>query len=139
MSAEFIDSNVFVYLLARSEPEKRATARDLVERGIDGGAVISFQVVQETLSVMTRKLASDVTAADARAFLQDVLLPLWKVMPSEDLYRRALDIQERYRYGFYDALIIAAALSAGCRTLYSEDLQHGQRIERLTVVNPFLG
>jgi predicted nucleic acid-binding protein len=54
------------------------------------------------------------------------------------LYQRALDIQARYRYGFYDALIIAAALEAGCIRLYSEDLQHGQRIERLTIENPFL-
>jgi predicted nucleic acid-binding protein len=54
------------------------------------------------------------------------------------LYQRALDIQARYHYGFYDALIIAAALDAGCTRLYSEDLQHGQRIERLTIENPFL-
>jgi predicted nucleic acid-binding protein len=54
------------------------------------------------------------------------------------LYQRALDIQARYHFGFYDALIIAAALEAGCTRLYSEDLQHGQRIERLTIENPFL-
>ena len=54
------------------------------------------------------------------------------------LYKRALDIQARYHFGFYDALIIAAALEAGCSRLYSEDLQHGQRIERLTIENPFL-
>jgi predicted nucleic acid-binding protein len=53
------------------------------------------------------------------------------------LYHRALDIQARYRYGFYDALIIAAALSDGCSRLYSEDFQDGQRIEGLTIVNPF--
>jgi predicted nucleic acid-binding protein len=54
------------------------------------------------------------------------------------LYQRALDIQARYHYGFYGALIIAAALEAGCTRLYSEDLQHGQLIERLTIENPFL-
>ncbi len=139
MSGEFIDSNVLVYLFSRPEPAKQAAAMDIVQRGLDGEGVISFQVVQETLNVITRKLAPEVTIADARAFLSDVLTPLWRVMPSEDLYRRALDIQERYHYGFYDALIVAAALWAGCTTLYSEDFQHGQRIERLTVVNPFLG
>lgn len=46
-------------------------------------------------------------------------------MPSQPLYQRGLDIQARYRYGFYDALIIAAALSADCTRLYSEDLQYG--------------
>ena len=58
--------------------------------------------------------------------------------PSLSLYRRALDLQTRYRYGFYDSLVIAAALDAGCTRLYSEDLQDGQRIEGLTIKNPFL-
>ena len=59
-------------------------------------------------------------------------------MPSHALYRRALEIQARYRYGFYDSLIIAAALEAGCQRLLSEDMQHGQQIEHLRIVNPFL-
>jgi predicted nucleic acid-binding protein len=58
-------------------------------------------------------------------------------MPSTALYIRAVEVRTRYRYSFYDSLIIAAALEAGCTRLYSEDLQHGQRIERLTIVNPF--
>ncbi|MBA3636750.1 MAG: PIN domain-containing protein, partial [Rubrobacteraceae bacterium] len=66
-----------------------------------------------------------------------VLGPLWTVSPSLALYRRTLDLQARYRYSFYDSLIIAAALDAGCTRLYSEDLQDGQRIEGLTVENPF--
>ena len=59
-------------------------------------------------------------------------------MPSHALYRRALEIQTRYGYGFYDSLIIAAALEAGCQHLLSEDMQHGQQIEQLRIVNPFL-
>ena len=58
-------------------------------------------------------------------------------MPTRALYQRALDLQTRYQFRFYDALIVAAALAAGCTRLYSEDLQHGQRIEGLTIVNPF--
>jgi predicted nucleic acid-binding protein len=53
------------------------------------------------------------------------------------LYHRALDIKARYRFGFYDSLIVAGALAAGCRRLVSEDLQHGQRIEDLEVHDPF--
>ena len=68
-----------------------------------------------------------------------MLLPLWSVAPSAELYRRGLEIQSRYQYGFYDALIIAAALEASCTRLLSEDLQHGQKIENLTIENPFLG
>ena len=138
MSVDFIDSNIFVYSLDADSPEKRATARRLVEDVLQSGeGRISFQVIQETLSVITRKFQRPVSPDDARQFLDQVLVPLWRVMPTQRLYERALDIQARYRYGFYDSLIIAAALSAGCVRLLSEDLQHGQRIEGLTIANPF--
>jgi predicted nucleic acid-binding protein len=58
-------------------------------------------------------------------------------MPSRGLYEQALNIQGRYGYGFYDSLIIAAALEAACSRLISEDFQDGQRIEGLRIVNPF--
>jgi predicted nucleic acid-binding protein len=89
------------------------------------------------LNVVTRKLPTPMTAEDAGRFLEQVLGPLWKIYPSLALYRRALGVQARYRYSFYDSLIIAAALDAGCSRLYSEDLQDGQRIEELTIENPF--
>ncbi|HSO07522.1 MAG TPA: PIN domain-containing protein [Pelomicrobium sp.] len=139
MSAEFIDSNVFIYLFDETDPRKRGIADALVGRALESGhGQISFQVVQETLNVITRKLATPVTPHDAQRFLDRVLAPLWRVMPSLALYRRALDLQARHRHGLYDALIIAAALEAGCDRLYSEDLQHGQRIDSLTIENPFL-
>lgn len=52
-------------------------------------------------------------------------------------YARALALQDRHRFSFYDSLIVAAALEAGCRRLLTEDLQHGQRIEGLRIENPF--
>ncbi|MDZ7728612.1 MAG: PIN domain-containing protein [Dehalococcoidia bacterium] len=75
--------------------------------------------------------------AESTRFLDGVLLPLWTVMPSVALYRRALELQDRYRYSFYDSLIIAAALEAGCTRLLSEDLHDGQDIEGLRIENPF--
>jgi len=50
-----------------------------------------------------------------------------------------LDVRQRWRFSFCDSLIVAAALSAGCRRLLTEDLQHGQRVEGLTIENPFTG
>jgi predicted nucleic acid-binding protein len=135
----FFDTNVLVYLLDASSPDKRANVRQLVQETLDSGeGKISFQVIQELLNVVTRKFQTVVAMDDARDFLDDVLMPLWTVMPSRDLYRRALGIHARYQFSFYDALIIAAALSAGCTRLFSEDLQHGQQIEGLTIENPFL-
>ena len=96
---------------------------------------ISYQVVQETINVITRKL--DATPEKARQLLDHILLPLWRVNPSRALYHRGLDLQIRYRFSFYDSMIVAAALEAGCKILYTEDRQHAQVIEGLTVANPF--
>lgn len=138
MSGNFFDSNVLLYLVDESDAGKRTTAERLVTEGLrTGEAQISFQVVQETLNVITRKVQVPTNPDDARRFLSEVLIPLWRVMPTQALYERALDIQARYRYSFYDSLIIAAALAAGCTRLYSEDLQHGQRIEGLIIEDPF--
>jgi predicted nucleic acid-binding protein len=72
-----------------------------------------------------------------RLFLADVLAPLWRLMPSPALYARGLELQERHALGFYDALIVAAAIEGGCTRLWSEDMQDGLRINRLTIRNPF--
>jgi predicted nucleic acid-binding protein len=138
MNVDFIDSNVFVYLFDETDRLKRSAAESLILDAIDKGtASISFQVVQETLHVITRKLKRPATPEDARRFLDAVLLPLWKIMPSPTVYRRTLEIQARHKLGFYDSLILAAALDAGCTRIWSEDLQHGQRIDTLTIQNPF--
>ncbi|MDX1604686.1 MAG: PIN domain-containing protein [Candidatus Competibacterales bacterium] len=140
MSVDFIDSNVFVYLFDEIDTGKRERAQTLIHRALlRRTACISFQVVQETLNVLTRKLPVPLEADDARLFLERILVPLWRIGPSEQFYRHGLELQARYRYGLYDALIIAAALSVGCTTLYSEDLQHDQRIEGLRICNPFVG
>ena len=101
----------------------------------DGTGCISFQVVQEVLNVLIRKLGA--APADAKRLLDDVLVPPWRIDPSPDLYRRGLHVKARYNLGFYDSLIVAGALEADCRTLYSEDMQHNQQIAGLTIVDPF--
>ena len=138
MSDDFIDSNVFVYLFDETDERKRQVAQSLVNTAlVEGSAQISFQVVQETLNVITRKLKVPVRLEDAHQFLDQVLAPLWKINPNRVLYQRGLEIQTRYQLGFYDSLIIAASLQAGCKTLFSEDLQHGQQIETLIIQDPF--
>lgn len=133
----FLDTNVFVYLFDETDERKRRTAEVLVQRALeDGRGCISYQVVQETLNVLTRKLQA--AAEDVGRLLDDVLMPLWRVNPTRTLYRRGLDLRTRYGFSFYDSLIVAAALEADCKVLYSEDLQHGQRIDGVTVMDPFI-
>ena len=132
----FIDTNVFVYLFDETNAKKCRIAEGLIQQALENGSsCISYQVVQETINIVTRKLKA--SPEEARWLLDNVLEPLWRVNPTRALYRRALELQSRYRFGFYDSLIIAAALDAGCKTLYTEDLQHGQQVGGVTIINPF--
>ena len=139
MSVEnFIDTNVFIYQLEALDERKAAIADKIIRDGIaSGNACISFQVIQETLNTVIRKAEVPLDRESAGSYLENVLAPLFRVPATIDLYERALDIQARYRYSFYDSLIIGAALIGGCSRIYTEDLQHGQRIEGLTIHNPF--
>ena len=137
MSAEdFIDTNVFIYLFDEMDADKRERADTLVHESIENGTgCISYQVVQEAMNVVTRKLGAPTESA--RRLLDDILIPLWRINPTPSLYRRGLQVQAGYGFNFYDALIVAAALEAGCSRLYTEDMQHGQQIEQLTILSPF--
>lgn len=139
MSVEFfLDTNILVYTFDTSNAEKQSRARHLVEEALASQqGVISYQVAQEMLNVATRKFVNPLTPEQARRYLNDVLEPLCAVYASSDLFRKAIDLQGRWKFGFYDSLIIAAALQAGCQTLYTEDLQHGQTIESLSIQDPF--
>lgn len=129
----FLDTNIVVYLYSADEPEKRAVAFALIEQN---NSVVSTQVLSELANTLSRKfkLTFDVVA-QAVAEVRDACTVV-PVMP--DTIAQALALAKKYRYSYYDSLILAAALSAGCDMLISEDMQHGQTIEvALTIRNPF--
>lgn len=135
---DFIDTNVFVYQLERVDVRKATVADRLIRQGLTNGtACISFQVVQECFNIALRKAEIPLTENELRRYLESVLRPLLRVHSSLTLYHSSLDIHSRYGFSYYDSLIVAAALEAGCTRLYTEDLQHGQRIQQLTIVDPF--
>ena len=132
----FVDTNILVYADDRSDPKKQATAQQLTRRLLTSRTgKLSLQVLQEYFTVATRKLSVPAAAARRRveifSSLDVVLLQVSDVLAAIDLHRL-------HEFSLWDALIVRAALISGCRTLYSEDLQAGFRIENLTVVNPFL-
>ncbi len=134
----FIDTNVLIYQLDSADRRKHAIADRIVSDAVaTESACISFQVVQECLNTVLRKAEIRLDIAAAKAYLDTVLSPLYTVNASLALYQRSLELQERFRFSYYDALIVAAALEGGCKHLLSEDLQHGQRIEGLRIENPF--
>jgi predicted nucleic acid-binding protein len=138
MNGDFIDTNIFAYLVDETDDRKRSIATRVVMEGVTSGATISYQVVQETLNLFIGKLARSARIPDADEFLRNVLEPMWTVMPSPALYQRALQIHRQAGFSFFDSLIVAAALQAGCARLLTEDMQQGQRIDGLVIVNPFV-
>lgn len=77
------------------------------------------------------------TSKELSKYIDQVLHPLIEVYPSIELQKEALAIHNKTKYGFYDSLIIAAALESECTILYSEDLQNNQKINNLEIINPF--
>lgn len=134
----FIDTNIFIYAFDKSSDEKRTISNKLIREGLNSGkGIVSYQVLQEFLNVATRKFEKPLSISDCQNYLINVLEPLCEVFASTGLYYQALEISNRWKYSFYDSLIIGAAISADCRVLYTEDLQDGQKIDGLTIVNPF--
>ena len=134
----FLDTNIFVYCFDSSAPQKGRKAEALIYEALaTKHGAISYQVVQEFTAVV-RHFRIPMKFDDIEDYCDTTLLSLLTVYFSIELYRRALDVARRDQLNWYDALIVAAAIQAGCKVLYSEDLQHGRRFGELVVENPFL-
>ncbi len=138
----FFDTNVLVYSYEPHDRARRERALAVIAEAMKTSRfVISAQVMQEFYNVVLRRRF--LAPPDALAFLR--LLADHTVVPANaDSVLRALALQQRCRISVWDALVVQSALDAGCATLFSEDLQDGQRFETagdraasVTVVNPF--
>ena len=131
----FFDTNVLVYCTDSSSPAKQARARSLVaEHASTGEAVISTQVLIELFHSLTRKQKIP------PALAQSLVLGFaeWPVISSDAaLVTAAVDKSIQWQLSIWDAMVVEAALRSGAATLYTEDLNAGQRFGGLTVVNPF--
>ena len=133
----FIDTNLWVYRLDRREPDKtRIISTWLREVASEHDIVISTQVMIELRSVLTRKLAPALSWQDTRDALE--ALAGFEVVPaSANLVLDAHQLAQAEGLSWFDALIVEAAIRAGCERLYSEDLDHGRRYGEMVVRNPF--
>jgi predicted nucleic acid-binding protein len=131
MPGSFFDTNVVLYLASGD----RAKA-DRAESLIAAGGIISVRVLNEVANVARRKMR--LSWDETLAFLSTVraLLPVEKL--TIETHETGLVLAERYGFSIYDSMIAAAALLAGCDTLWSEDMQDGMLIDaRLRIANPF--
>lgn len=135
----FLDTNTIVYSFDNKDSLKRKISQQLVQHALSTRqGHISYQVVQEFLNVAMRKFPVPMEYPKSSQYLQDVLTPLCTVFPTMMLYEKALQIHTRWKFSFFDSLIVASALTANCSILLSEDLQHKQTIDTLTIINPFI-
>jgi predicted nucleic acid-binding protein len=135
----FLDTNVFVYEVSSAVPAKQAVASRLVDDALQSGkGIVSFQVVQEFFNVAFRRFTPPMSSDEAEQVLALTFRPLLAVHSSYSLYQHALKLTRTHSLSWYDSLIVAAAIESDCRVLYTEDFQHGQRYDKLLVLNPFL-
>lgn len=134
----FIDTNVLVYARQVDDVVKQPAAAGWLAHLWDSNeGRVSTQVLNEYYVTITRELDPPVTPADARADIAD--LGSWDPIGIDgDLLGAAWEIEDRYGFSFWDALVVAAAKAAGCDTLLTEELQHGQDLDGVVVVNPFV-
>ena len=130
----FADTNILVYAATLDDEHKQILARSLVARPYAQALTISTQVLGEAFNVLT--LRKRWAASEALAAVQ-VFATLRVYVPSAETVMRGLGLAARHKLSPWDALIVQAAVEAGCDTLFSEDLQAGRRFGDLVVVNPF--
>lgn len=134
--ASFIDSNVLVYAEANDLPDKQRRALTLLRTlKLAGTGIISTQVLQEYCNVGLRKLGlgSNHIRMQLRAHEQFEVIQI-----TQEIIHGALDLQQTRSLAFYDALIVQAAKVSGCNVLYSEDMNAGEVVHGVKIVNPFL-
>lgn len=129
----FLDTNILIYSYSATDSAKQNIARKLVAEYL---SYISTQVLQELANTLTKKFGN--TWKDAQKAVIESNKNNLLHENNQDTIANACDIADKYQYSFYDSLIVSAALSCNCTTLYSEDMQDGQVIENcITIVNPF--
>ena len=132
----FVDSNVLAYAQDRGNRAKRERSRRLIaELAESGDGVISTQVMQEFYVAVTRKLSVDPIAAKG---ILKTFSVFEVVQVTPELIHEAVDCSVLNKLSFWDSLILAAAAAASCATLYSEDLNDGQAILGVKILNPFV-
>ena len=133
----FVDTNVLVYARDASEPAKQpAAGRWLRLLWATRSGRVSAQVLNEYYSVVTEKLRPGMGRDEARADVRNLMA--WAPVPTDGpVVEGAWTVQDRYGLSWWDSLVVSAAQVAGCAWLLTEDLQHGQVLDGVTVVDPF--
>lgn len=130
----FLDSNVLIYLYSEDEPEKAELAQQCAQ---EPDAWISTQVLNEVSNVLRRKQKQTYPAI--LNVVRELQSNFQVTTITTQTIEQALLLGARYRYSYFDSLMLASALEQGCTVLYSEDMQDGQVVEGLLrISDPFI-
>ena len=131
----FIDTNVLIYSYSIDELNKRKKVENLFNQHQE--LIISTQVINEFINVMLKK--RKLSANELNKFLEEITEFFNISLITFSTINDALKLLTRYKYSYFDSLIIANALENDCTILFSEDMQHNQKInDRLMIINPFI-
>ena len=134
----FVDSNILIYANDKDEPAKQKLAIQVLdELWVKNSGVLSVQVLQEFYYNITRKIRKPLARSEARDVVEEYAI--WCGATGVREVREALRIESSVRISFWDALIVASAVQRGATRIFSEDMNHGQIIEGIEIVNPFHG
>lgn len=134
----FFDTNILVYANDSSEKEKQNIARDLIKDSLHKqNGVISVQVLSEFWVTVTQKIKTPLSIEIAEKEIE--LFQLMEIIGLDyHLFKEAIRFQRLIQISYWDALILAASHSSGCKKIYTEVLNHGQTISNMELCNPFL-
>jgi len=132
----FFDSNIIIYAYSVDEPKKQTLVKALLNAHEE--ILISTQTINELINVTMRKKMLD--ALQVSAVVNELFLVCSVEVIDQNVIQKSLALVKKYRYSYFDSLMLASALSAGCSILYSEDMHNQQIIEgKLKIINPFGG
>jgi predicted nucleic acid-binding protein len=134
----FVDTNILVYTRDAADPKRQGRAREWMKLlWKERRGRVSAQVLDELYVTVTRKLRPGLDPETARVFVRTLFA--WDPIPIDSkLLDNAWTVEDRFSISFWDALVVSAAQLGGCATLLTEDLQDGQDLDGVRIVNPFL-
>ena len=128
----FCDSNILLYAFGNQDLKKKEIASKIL---LDKRCVISIQVINEVSNIMIKKLKF------SNSQIENFIHSCYKRYPvitlDEIVFTKACDVREKHNISYYDSIIVSSAINASCSILYSEDMHHNEKIDLLTVKNPF--
>jgi predicted nucleic acid-binding protein len=128
----FIDSNIFLYTFDSRDERKQKISKEIT---LSPNSIISIQVINEVSNNLIKKFKFDNSMV--KRFIKSCYNRYEVINFAKETFLLACDIRDSYNISYYDSLIVSTALNAKCTVLYSEDMQHGLKIDDLVILNPF--